>query len=1027
MTKKFHVYKSSAGSGKTYTLVKEFIKICLSSSDRMAFSRILAITFTNKAAAEMKERILSALESCADNKPADVIIDAAAEIGITPEIAFKKGTEILKTILDNYGSFSVSTIDRFSHRLIRNFTFDLKLPAGFDVTTDQDAILLEAVKRVIAKAQGDNPIGQYLVSFAEHNSDEQKNNQPQTSLFNIAKEFFRDHNKNLKSLFRNENRNNYNDFHKHTTNELDKIYEHLRQTYVTYTAIRQQHTGVKDDDLSQGIKGFPSYFNKLENPKKFILGQLYNGYLDGFLNDPNKRPYKSKHAEECAGTLLHLYDQTLNYLKKNEHALVVFPMLPQTLFLTALIREVYKEYQQVKKDYAILPISEFNEKINELVLNETAPFIFERIGQRYNHIMIDEFQDTSHGQWMNFLPLVENAVSEGNACLLVGDAKQSIYRWRGAESAQFSMLPELPEHFDIRDKEIRAQALKNHYQSTRLITNRRSEKNIISFNNDFFEFAGNLCNHDDLKEARQTPHRTEDKGLVEFFEEETDDPAEYYQNTCLRLIRELQSKKHALADIAILTRNNKLASEIAAYLIQHNIDVISRESLLIMDYPKVAATIAFMQHFAFPESRLYVLRFIEAFAQCKPKEELWREALENPVFNLLDWLASRHVYIDKHWFSKAILTDKLLYLYHAFGWNHSQDPYLSTLAESVIKASENGSGSLFAFLRWWEKNCYSVSVSVPSGMEAVQVMTIHKAKGLEFRTVIIPGLNWDVKNKNRYLWITPSPQENPWVDAFLINRKKSLENTAFSKTYLMEEEANIRDNLNLLYVAFTRASERLYGLMAYKPRKTEKKNTENETFEIRSLIKTYFKEGAMKYGCDEISHEKAGSKKIMQTMLLGNPDTTISKPERKFAVTKFDTALAEKAKGTEFHKLFASLKNYQDYLRFLNSQKNKGVFHSEFKEWMTYLFEESAAADLLKNTEQQWTEQAILNIGGEIFVPDRLLFSNNQMYILEIKTGKETPRHREQLLNYMNFISHSGFEKPKGLLVYTSAKFSVEL
>jgi ATP-dependent exoDNAse (exonuclease V) beta subunit len=257
MTKKFHVYKSSAGSGKTYTLVKEFIKICLSSSDRMAFSRILAITFTNKAAAEMKERILSALESCADNKPADVIIDAAAEIGITPEIAFKKGTEILKTILDNYGSFSVSTIDRFSHRLIRNFTFDLKLPAGFDVTTDQDAILLEAVKRVIAKAQGDNPIGQYLVSFAEHNSDEQKNNQPQTSLFNIAKEFFRDHNKNLKSLFRNENRNNYNDFHKHTTNELDKIYEHLRQTYVTYTAIRQQHTGVKDDDLSHGIKGFP--------------------------------------------------------------------------------------------------------------------------------------------------------------------------------------------------------------------------------------------------------------------------------------------------------------------------------------------------------------------------------------------------------------------------------------------------------------------------------------------------------------------------------------------------------------------------------------------------------------------------------------------------------------------------------------------------------------------------------------------------------------------------------------------------
>ncbi|MFN5385974.1 MAG: UvrD-helicase domain-containing protein [Bacteroidota bacterium] len=1027
MTKKFHVYKSSAGSGKTYTLVKEFIKICFSSSDRMAFSRILAITFTNKAAAEMKERILSALESCANDKPADVITDAIKESGLEPEIACKKGTELLKTILDNYGSFSVSTIDRFSHRLIRNFTFDLKLPAGFDVTTDQDALLLEAVKRVIAQAQGNNPIGQYLFSFAEHNSDEQKNNQPQTSLFTIAKEFFKDNNKNLKSLFRNESRNNYNEFYKHTTRELDKIYEHLLQTYHAYLTIRQQHAEVKDDDLSQGIKGFPSYFNKLENPKKFILGQLYNGHLDGFLKDPKKLPHKSKHAEECAGKLLRLYEQTLNYLKENEHALVVYPMLPQTLFLTALIREVYKEYQQVKKDYAILPISEFNEKINELVLNETAPFIFERIGQRYNHIMIDEFQDTSHGQWMNFLPLVENAVSEGNECLLVGDAKQSIYRWRGAESAQFSMLPELPEHFDIRDKEIRTRALKNHYEPTRLITNRRSEKNIITFNNDFFEYAGNLFNHDDLKEARQTPHRTEDKGLVEFFEEETDEPTEYYKNACLMLIRELQTKKHALADIAILTRNNKLASEIAAYLIQHEINVISRESLLIIDYPKVAATIAFMQHFAFPENRIYLLRFIEAFAQCKPTEPLWREALENPVFNLLDWLASRQINIDKHWFGKAILSDKLLYLYHAFGWNHSQDPYLSTLAESVIKASESGEGSLFAFLRWWEKNCYSISVSVPSGMEAVQVMTIHKSKGLEFRTVIIPGLNWDVKNKDRFLWITPGPEENPWVDAYLINRKKALEHTAFRNTYLMEEEANTRDNLNLLYVAFTRASERLYGLMAYKPRKTEPKTTENDSLEIRTLIKSYFKEGPLKYGSEKLLHEKAGTSKVMATISLGNPQKTIQKPERRFAVTKIDTRSEEKSKGTNFHKLFACIKNHEDYLKFLISENHTSEFHNDFKEWMAYLFEESAAADILKNAEKQWAEQAILNAGGETFVPDRLLLHKNQMYILEIKTGKQIPKHQQQLQNYLTFIGHAGFEKPKGILVYTSEKLSIEL
>lgn len=1027
MTKKFHVYKSSAGSGKTYTLVKEFIKICLVSPDKMAFSRILAITFTNKAAAEMKERILSALESCSEHKPADVIKDAAAETGLAPEIAFKKGTEILKTILDNYGSFSVSTIDRFSHRLIRNFTFDLKLPAGFDVTTDQDALLLEAVKRVISQAQSNNRIGQYLVSFAQHNSDEQKNNQPQVALFSIAKEFFKDRNKNLKSLFKNDHRTRYEEFHQHTIVELEKIFEQVRHAFEEYLSIRKRHPRVEDKDLSQGKTGFPAYFGKLENPRAFILGQLNNAYLDAFLRDPEKLPYKSKHAEECAGELLHLYEQTISFLRKNEHALIIYPMLPQTLFLTALIREVYKEYQQVKKDYAILPISEFNEKINELVLNETAPFIFERIGQRYNHIMIDEFQDTSHGQWMNFLPLVENAVSEGNKCLLVGDAKQSIYRWRGAESAQFSMLPELPEHFDIRDKEIRTRALKNHYESTRLTTNRRSEKNIITFNNDFFQFAGNRFNHDDLKEAAQIPHRTEDKGLVEFFEEETENPTEYYKNTCLKLIRDLQSKKHALSDIAILTRNNRIASEIAAFLIQHNIHVISRESLLIMDHPKVAATIAFLQHFAFPESRLYVLKFIEAFGQCKPDEEVWREALENPVFNLLDWLKSHKIEIDKHWFSKAILTDKLLYLYHAFGWNHSQDPYLSTLAESVIKASENGAGSLFAFLRWWEKNCYAVSVSVPSGMEAVQVMTIHKAKGLEFKTVIIPALNWDIKNKDRYLWITPGTQENPWVDAYLINRKKSLEHTAFRHEYLMEEEANIRDNLNLLYVAFTRASERLYGLMAYKPRKTEKKTTENDPFEIRSLIKSYFKEGPMKYGREDFLHEKEDSRKNFQTIILGNQAKTIQKPERKMALPKMDTELSEKSKGTAFHKLFASIKNYQDYLRFVKEQKGTSLFRSDFKEWMIYLFEESAAADVLKNSEKHWAEQAILNTGGEMFVPDRLLLYNNQLYVLEIKTGKETPRHRQQLSNYLTYIGHSGFENPRGILVYTAAKISVEM
>jgi ATP-dependent exoDNAse (exonuclease V) beta subunit len=1021
--KKFVVYKSSAGSGKTYTLIREFLRICFASKEPMIFSRILAITFTNKAAEEMRERLVSSLESCHHGKPVPLVLDAAKAAGLSEEEAAEKGKQLLKNILDHYGSLAISTIDRFSHRLIRNFTFDLKLPAGFEVSLNRDVLLQEAVKRVIAKATPHNRIGRYMSKYAEYNSEESKKFQPEEDLYRLVRFMFNDSHGHLQKQFTPNGRNDYEGFHEHISHTLEKMYGQMRGMYNEYVKIRERYPEVLDDHLSYKTKGFPSYFAKFARPESFHK-PFFNGHCEKMLD--KDKIWNEAHAEDCTNLLRDHYRTCRNFIQDHKNELIAYPLIQKNLFLTALLREVNAEYQQLKKEEAVLPVSEFNEKISEVILNETAPFIFERIGQRFHHIMIDEFQDTSQGQWMNFLPLLENCLSEGYECLLVGDAKQSIYRWRGAESRQFSMLPALPDTMNIREKNKREEVLKSHYREEKLGTNFRSASGIVNFNNAFFTGVAERFLHHDMLDAAQKPGKNEERGFIRFLNEETDQPVSYYKNTCKELITELRTKNFNYRDIAILVRDNNLASQISAFLIHSGIPVVSRESLLIMHNARVSTLMHLLQCVLYPRERLYLVQFLENFAEATGEATDWAGLLEDRHPGVEEWLRNKGYSLDVPLLLKLPLYEKLIYLCSLFGWEYANDPFLCTLFEKALQALESGINSTRAFLRWWNEGKEKFSVVVPAELNAVQVMTIHKSKGLEFGAVIIPKLNWSTHQKNANLWIRPSETENPFVDAFLLPCNASLLDTTYAEAYQNEKNQGIKDHLNMLYVAFTRASEHLYGLMAAKKLPDFSKEEEEETaLNIWKLIHRFFGGGEYVQGHPETFHiaEKHPTK---ATTVIGSVTPAFTQTAAATGITPVTETNQKTLRGTAFHKLFSRIGNYAQYLECKqNNFVNLSLNEEESKEWLAYIFEQSEAAPWLQQAEEQWCEPSLMTSMGEVCIPDRLIRIGEQWFVVDIKTGKPSPRHTNQMKQYLNAFEGSPYKAEKALLLYVENKESI--
>lgn len=855
----FQIYKSSAGSGKTYTLVKEYLKIVLKDPGRVR--SILAITFTNAAAAEMKGRIIRELGNIsslhAESDPAGKGPEASGAalelltrinrdweeegLGTMPEaLMIKNAGLVLKNILHNYSEFAVSTIDSFVHRIIRTFAFDLHIPLNFEVELDADTLLRQAVDILISRAGADPDATKLLISFlltqAEGGKDIRIENQiarlartlmdeggsiPLQKLRNLSLGDFLVISREIQAAVR--------DFELMARSKARMAVERINQ--------QQLSTGV----FSQGRNGIGAYFEKIADsiPSSGIPlpGKAVRKTIE------EDRWFSGKASEEEKQSIVQIKDELLKAYQEingsRDEKMARYRSLQavvKDLFPVAVLNEVEKVLEEIKSEHVLLHISDFNKKIAAIIAEQPVPFIYERLGEKYRHYMIDEFQDTSVLQWQNLIPLVENALAGGNMSLVVGDGKQAIYRFRNGDVEQFAMLPGLSREIRAAARDEWERSLTAAHVNKNLGTNFRSQREIVEFNNRFFLFAQAVLSE---------PQRAVYDGLAQNYLEKknggyvevafVEGEGQTYKDASLESIVEIigrcREAAHALGDITILCRAADEASMVSRKLLENGIPVISSESLLLNQSDEVNFILALLKLLADPGDQVAAVEavsYLQKSGIVKQPGNLpgalsalnlfGREPGQQPPVlhrSVESLLENNGIPFSFRSFIHQNLYDICETIIRTFfAGKRPPNPFVAFFSDAVFDFAGKNRLAVKDFLEWWEEKGDKYSLIVPEGVQAVRVMTIHKSKGLQFPVVICPFADWGSGRLTK---------DGQWVDledglvrgletTWISLGKDLLEGTPYANLREREKGKSMLDLLNLVYVAFTRPAEKLFIL-----------------------------------------------------------------------------------------------------------------------------------------------------------------------------------------------------------------------
>ena len=623
----FSIYDASAGSGKTYALVKEYLKIILVAPKNDAYRHILAITFTNKAVHEMKSRIVGSLSEFAKDEPSakalDLMQDLSSDTKLSTIQIKTKSQQIIKHIIHNYAAFDISTIDKFTHKVIRAFAHDLNLPMTFEVTLDTENLLIEAVDAIIAQAGEDEVLTKLLVDFTMEKTDDDKS-------WDISREIL----ETGKLVLNENNRNEITHFHGKTIEEFVEIKKKLKaackdlenETIAFAEEALQliDRNGIDAKSFSAGH--FPKHLLSIQEGKYNPKNKTYHEFDDIKINKTAK---DRAIIENLIPDLLKVLESVYKTFEK----INFYNAFLKNITPLSLLNTVSNELAQIQEEQNVLSISEFNAIIHREIQNQPAPFIYERLGERYRHFFIDEFQDTSEMQWQNLIPLIDNALAGQDdygvkgTLMIVGDPKQSIYRWRGGKAEQFIELSKDKNPFSNPDK--RLEHLDKNY---------RSYSQIIEFNNDFFKLLSNEFTHPDYKDLYENHsyQKTNDKTggyvnisfipKVETSEDPNSSGDEALDKTDLYVLATLNTIQKTLKlgfqykDIVILTRKRSQGIAIANYLTEQGVPLLSSETLMIQNATEVRLIIhllKYLKNSADLESKANFLQYLAQNSQDK--------------------------------------------------------------------------------------------------------------------------------------------------------------------------------------------------------------------------------------------------------------------------------------------------------------------------------------------------------------------------------------------------------------------------
>lgn len=1041
----FSIYNASAGSGKTYTLVKEYLKIILVSPNVDAYKNILAITFTNKAVHEMKSRIVDSLFDFTKDSPADKSVnlmkDIAVETGLSINEITAKAKSIIKNIIHNYAAFDISTIDKFTHKVIRSFAIDLNLPVTFDVSLDTENLLQEAVDSIVSEAGENEELTKLLVDFTMEKTDDDKSWDVSGEIFNTGKLILNENNREEVLSLQNKSIQEFIVL----KNKLQELCSQIEDDTKEHAKSALELIENKGIDLKsfQGAY-FPKHLQGIAEGKFNPQNKTYHEFDDIKINKTAK---DKEIIESCIPELLSILSIIYQkFQKKNLYEAFLKNIIPLSLLNT-----VSNKLKNIQEEQNILSIAEFNKLINEQIQHQPAPFIYERLGERYRHFFIDEFQDTSQMQWENLIPLIDNALSsedlQGNqgSLLIVGDPKQSIYRWRGGKAEQFIDLAKNVNPFSNKDKKV-----------INLESNYRSYDEVIHFNNNFFKFLSQKFENEDYKdlyENKSFQKSNAKKGgyvnvaflpkvdEVETEEEITQD--DLYLKKTLQTISEVQQKGFSLSEIVVLVRNNSKGVLLANYLTEQEVSVISSESLLLSTSSEVQFLVNMLRYLndkKNKEALVQVLYYLtNNFETHLPVHDfIWQGLQFGTETELQLWLQSFGIQIDFVSIRRKPLYEVVEDLILVGIPSSKNNAYVQYFLDTALEKDVKFQYSMTDFLDFWEKSSHKLSVPTAEGAEAIRIMTIHKSKGLEFPVVIFPFAeeNYSV-NKREKMWLDAPEGKEASFEKYLIDKSSKVKDygAEASKVYDQKSQEELLDNINVLYVALTRAEEQLYIISSWKDRNKQGNLPNNlASFFIEFVEdRVDFDPSVLKYtwgNSDRISKKRHGESQIEiiqpVTSSLAAENIKIAQREAMMWGSKQQEAIEF---GNTMHEVLSFVKNKYDVDLAVAKALENGLISESQKEIVFQMLNDIVfhheLNDFFDDKSQVFNERTILKKGVKNYIPDRIVINKKDAYLLDYKTGNHNQKYITQILDYENALNEMGFSVQKKSLVYIGEKIEV--
>lgn len=1045
---KLLVYKASAGSGKTFTLAIEYIKLLI--EDPTVYKNILAVTFTNKATAEMKERILNQLYgiSTANDESEPYFNKIKEDTQYSERRIRENAAKALHNIIHDYGKFRIETIDSFFQSVMRNLARELELSPNMNIELKKEDIVANSIDNMLHKLDSKSPLLTVVMNYIRDKIDDGKkwNVTEEMNKFsmNIFNEDYAEIGKKL--------RDNVYDtdiivrYKKHLTDVRKEVLQKMSDACDEFYSLLQQNN-LKDSDFKGGaVRGISSYYRKLKNGN--IDNDIVNKTVESCLDTPEEWVTKTndRRLEIISVVSSHLMPHliaTEEMRKKMSYIYNTCELSLKNINNLQLIAHIDKEIRLFNKEKNQILLSDTNMLLHSIIQDEDSSFVYEKIGTNIKHIMIDEFQDTSMMQWRNFKILLFEALShQDNNSLIVGDVKQSIYRWRNSDWKILNNLEDNVNHVEV---DVRT-----------LDTNRRSESNVIQFNNKVFTHCIKNVDsqHTELINAyrdvvQKTP-KTNSNGYVrvQFFEKnakQTDD----YQTLTFASMKEQLEQIFASGvrqqDVAILIRYNRVIPEVASFLEKEcGYKVVSNEAFRLDSSLSVNLLMDCLRYIADNKDEISLSQIALSY-----QKGVLGNIIGDDVNSIL-YNRQSTSFIPTDFFERMNtlkqmpLYDLIEELYKIFELQKvsGQDPYIFSFFDSVIEYLRNNDIDLSAFIKYWEDNLSSKTIPNEQ-VDGIRIVSIHKSKGLEFHTVLIPFCDWRFESSRNkpILWCKVKDDDFKEIEYMPISYDKKMENSVYSEEYLNEKMQIYVDNLNLLYVAFTRAGKNLFVWSAI-----EKTDNSISTVLYSSMLSVCSEEGvSLDEGVYEVGElmgveqkeKKQSTNKLEQRAEMRTVGMYCSNRQSKFKQsnnsakfikgdeeTTFDSQYINR--GKMLHSLFSTIRCKDDIPKSVDNFVKMGIIKSgeERKEVETLAFNainNPKVSDWYSSDWQLFNECEILTIEGNEFIrkrPDRVMIKGKQAIIVDFKFAKPSNKYKKQIEDYKQLLTKMGYEDVRGYLWY---------